>query len=208
MANLITFIRIGLLLIGVGLIYSSRVAQNLLAFAIILVVILMDWLDGMVARRRGEADDRGAVVDIMGDRIVENVLWIVFAHIGLLPIWVPLVVLIRGLMTDTIRSIALTRGQTPFGKRTMMRTVIGRWVVASRTSRALYAVAKFITFGYLILLLSFQRAYEQGLGLGPLYEMRPFIHQVGMGLAYFTVAFCLIRGIPVILDGWYYFSRR
>lgn len=208
MANLITLIRICLLMIGVGFIYSQSVARNLIAFAIILVVVLMDWLDGMVARRRGETDDVGAVVDILGDRIVENVLWIVFAHIGLLPIWIPLIVFIRGSVTDAVRSMALARGQTPFGKRTMMRTVIGRWVVASRTSRALYAVTKFITFGYLILLVSFQRAYEQGLGLGPLYEMRSFIHQVGMGLAYFTVAFCLIRGIPVILDGWYYFSRR
>jgi CDP-diacylglycerol---glycerol-3-phosphate 3-phosphatidyltransferase len=208
MANLITLIRIGLLLIGVGLIYSHSVKSNLVALAIILVVILMDWLDGMVARQRGRADDVGAVVDILGDRIVENVLWIVFAHIGLLPIWVPLVVFIRGSVTDTVRSIALTQGQTPFGKRTMMRTAIGRWVVASRTSRALYAAAKFITFGYLILLLSFQRAQEQGWELGPFDEIGPLIHQVGMGLAYFTVAFCLFRGIPVILDGRHYFYQR
>jgi CDP-diacylglycerol---glycerol-3-phosphate 3-phosphatidyltransferase len=207
MANLITLVRIVLLLIGVELIYSHNVASNLIAFAIIQVVILMDWLDGLVARQRGEADNVGAVVDILGDRIVEIVLWIVFAHIGLLPIWVPLVVFIRGSVTDAIRSIALTRGQTPFGKRTMMRTVIGQWVVASRTSRALYAVAKFVTFGYLILLLSFQRAQEQGWELGPLSEIGPLIHQVGMGLAYFTVAFCIIRGIPVILDGRHYFYQ-
>jgi CDP-diacylglycerol--glycerol-3-phosphate 3-phosphatidyltransferase len=208
MANLITLLRIGLLFVGIGFIYSFHVIGQLIAFLLVLVVILLDWLDGVVARRQGQADEVGAVMDILGDRIVEMSLWIVFADIGLLPVWIPLVVLIRGLITDAIRSIALTHGQTAFGERTMMHSLPGRWLVSSRSSRALYAAAKFITFGYLILLLAFQQALEAQWTLGPLEEFGLIFYQIGMGLAYFTVAFCLVRGIPVVLDGWSYLYRR
>ena len=209
MANLITLLRIGLLLVGVGFIYSLTVVGQVIAFFLILVVILLDWLDGVVARRRGQADDVGAVMDILGDRIVENVLWIVFADIGLLPVWVPLIVIMRGLVTDAIRSIALTHGQTAFGERTLMRSTLGRWLVVSRMSRALYAAAKLVTFGYLILLLAGRLAHDQGWVFGPLLDNAgPMLYRIGMGLAYFTVAFCLVRGIPVMLDGWHYLYRR
>ncbi len=213
MANLITLLRIGLLLVGVGFIYSLTVAGQVIAFFLILVVILLDWLDGVVARRRGQADDVGAVMDILGDRMVENVLWIVFADIGLVPVWIPLVIIMRGLVTDAIRSIALTHGQTAFGERTLMRSTLGRWLVVSRMSRALYAAAKLITFGYLILLLALKQARDQsalgGWVFGPLLDNAgPMLYRIGMGLAYFTVAFCLVRGIPVMLDGWHYLYRR
>ena len=38
-------------------------------------------LDGWVARKRGSASTFGAVFDILGDRIVENALWVIFADL-------------------------------------------------------------------------------------------------------------------------------
>ncbi len=199
MANLITIIRVILLFVGIGFIYSRNIYGSMLAFWIVIFVFLMDWIDGYVARRRGESTPFGAVLDIMGDRIVESSLWVVFAHIQLIPVWIPVVVIVRGIITDSLRSVALTKGRTPFGEKTMVRTAAGRLIVSSRLSRAVYGSAKVVTFCYLILYLG----YADGLKTSPpLFtpDWQATLHGVGMALVYITVFMCIVRAIPVITD--------
>lgn len=200
MANRITLLRIVLLFVAIGFIYTDTVSGELIAFGMVLSVFLLDGLDGAIARWEGRANETGVVMDIFGDRVVENVLWIVFAHIGLIPVWVPIVVVVRGLATDAVRSIARTRGDTAFGEKTMMHSNIGRWVVASRASRAVYAAAKVIAFGYLLLYLALLQAQANGMDLGEMESWLPLAYKFGMGLVYFTVAFCLARGMPVLVE--------
>ena len=202
MANLITIARVVLLFVAIGFIYRLSIASELIALALVAGVILLDWIDGVVARRSGHADETGAVLDILADRIVENSLWIVFADIGLIPVWIPLVVLVRGLATDALRALALRRGMTPFGERTVMRSRLGRALVVSRTSRAAYAVAKFLAFSFLILLLAASAGFDRGAGLGGALGSLSWMYTLGLVFAYTAVALCLVRGIPVILDGW------
>ena len=47
-----------------------------MAALLTLIVFIGDAIDGLVARARGEANALGAVIDIAGDRIVENVCWL------------------------------------------------------------------------------------------------------------------------------------
>lgn len=201
MANRITLLRIALLFIAIGFIYTYTVLGELFAFGMVLVVFLLDGVDGAIARREGRADETGAVLDIFGDRVVENALWIVFAHVGLIPVWIPIVVMVRGLATDAVRSMARTRGESAFGKTTMMHSLIGRWVVASRASRVVYASAKAIAFGYLILYLALIQAQVRGTDLGEMEKWLPVTYKLGMWLVYFTVAICLARGLPVLVEG-------
>lgn len=204
MANIITIARIILLFIGIGFIYSHNIYGEILAFIIIIFVIIMDWIDGYVARKRGNATLFGSVMDIMGDRIVESSLWIVFAHIHLIPVWVPIVVIVRGVITDSLRSVALTKGKTPFGEKTMIKTAVGRLIVSSRLSRALYGGVKVVTFCYLILYL----AYIDGLKASPpLFtpDWQASLYGAGMILVYVTVFMCIVRAVPVITDSIEYF---
>lgn len=204
MANLITIVRVILLFVGLGFIYGRNMYGEIVAFFIVIFVIIMDWIDGYVARKKGAVTPFGAVLDIMGDRIVEGSLWIVFAHIRLVPVWVPVVVIVRGIITDSLRSVALTKGKTPFGEKTMIKTAVGRLIVSSRLSRALYGGAKVVTFCYLILYL----AYEDGLKASPpLFtpDWQAPLYSVGMALVYITVAMCVVRAIPVITDSAEYF---
>lgn len=207
MANIITFARIVLLFIGIAFIYSRNFYGAITAFVIILSVIIMDWLDGYIARKRNIVTPFGAVIDIMGDRIVESSLWIVFAHIHLIPVWVPLIVIVRGFVTDTLRSIALSKGKTPFGKNTMIKTAIGRLIVSSRASRAIYGGAKVVTFCYLILYLAYidsSKIFPSTSAWG--WEEKG--HAIGMALVYITIFLCVIRAIPVITDSWYYIREE
>ena len=101
---------------------------------------MSDGLDGYIARKRNETSLFGALFDIAGDRIVELTLWIVAADIDLVPIWVPLVFIIRGVIVDTIRSSnAVAEGVAPFA---LMRSPLGKFIVAGKFMRTFYAVAQ------------------------------------------------------------------
>lgn len=200
-ANLVTTARVGLVFIGVAFLYTHTVWGGLAALALVALAIFMDWLDGYLARRTHTESPTGAVMDILGDRIVENTLWIVFAHLALISVWVPLVVMVRGFVTDAFRSIALTQGQTPFGEKTMIRGRVGRLIVSSRTSRALYSVVKVIAFCYLISYFTLLQAATDSTWTAWRAAHDPALARVGHLLAGASVVYCVVRALPVVQDG-------
>ncbi|HEV2107180.1 MAG TPA: CDP-alcohol phosphatidyltransferase family protein, partial [Thermomicrobiales bacterium] len=149
MAHLITVGRLILLFIVVAMIYRAGAAYIAVNMALIAFIIASDGFDGWVARRRRSTSAFGAVFDIAGDRVVENVLWVVFADIGVVPIWIPLLVITRGILVDGLRSLSYSEGMTAFGEKNMMRSSLTRWLTAGRFMRALYGYAKAIAFVFL-----------------------------------------------------------
>ena len=196
LANLITLARLPLLLVVVALLFVSSFGWQLLGLILLIVLFLMDWFDGYVARVRHEVTEMGTVLDVALDRSVENILWLIFAYLAMAPLWVPIVFLLRSFIVDGIRGVALTRGKSGFG---MMHTAMGRFLVASRFMRALYGLAKAVVFSLLYLAHALALKYPSAaLALYPLNQ----------GLIFFTVALCVIRGIPVLLDGRIYFRAQ
>ena len=151
MANIITISRIFIALIAVILLFFFTVKTYILAFILTAVAIWFDGLDGYVARKFNESSKFGAMLDILGDRIVENIYWIVFAVLGWVNVAFPLIVVTRGILTDGVRSLAFEKGYTAFGSTTMMKSKLGKFLVASNFSRFTYAVTKALAFGLLIL---------------------------------------------------------
>jgi CDP-diacylglycerol--glycerol-3-phosphate 3-phosphatidyltransferase len=195
LANTITLARLPLLLVLVALLFIPSFPLRLLGLGLLIVLYLMDWFDGYVARLRNEVTELGAVLDIALDRAVENILWITFMYLGLVSLWVPIVFLIRSFVVDGIRGVALTRGRSGFG---MMHTAVGRFLVASRFMRAFYGLAKAVVFCQLYL--------THALALNNphlLVTLQP----LNQGLILLTVGLCVVRGIPVILDGRIYFAQ-
>src|SRR5699024_5758572 len=96
-----------------------------------IFVMWFDGLDGFIARKFNESSKLGAVLDIMGDRIVENIYWMTFCALGWINVVVPIIVLTRGIITDSLRSLALEKGYTPFGEKTMMQGKVAKFIVAS-----------------------------------------------------------------------------
>lgn len=198
MANLITLLRLILLVVIFSALEFGGLAGHVWALFLTIVIIALDGLDGVVARLKGESSEFGGVFDIVADRIVENCYWIYFAARGVIPVWVPIIILSRGLITDGIRSVALSRGMTAFGEKSLQRSHIGKTLVTSRASRGLYGFAKVISFLSLIAI--------KGMGLPEAGEIlggdgAGVISAIGYSVIYFTVAFCLLRGLPVVLDG-------
>jgi CDP-diacylglycerol--glycerol-3-phosphate 3-phosphatidyltransferase len=193
MANLVTLGRLILLLIAAWMFYLPPGPWGLVNFFLVIVIFVSDSLDGYVARKRNETTLFGALFDVAGDRITELTLWIVTADNDLVPIWVPLVFIIRGVIVDTIRSSnALTEGTAPFAG---MRSPIGKWLVAGKFMRGFYAAVKGCAFAGLALIHPFAAV------LPTLYG---YIGWLTTGLAYMfvylSVVLCIARGLPVIIE--------
>jgi phosphatidylglycerophosphate synthase len=187
-ANLITVLRFPLLVVVVLVLYFGGAVGQLVDAFLIVVLILMDTLDGVVARRRQEQTLVGSALDVAADRAVEIVLWVTFAHLGLIPVVIPLTVIIRGTLTDSIRNLALQYGKSA---HSMMRAGWARWLVASSAMRISYAVVKTVAFTLLALAL--------GLKSGDYAAWRG-VWVVGSAFAWGALAVCILRGLPVVIE--------
>lgn len=192
MANIITLTRLLLLLPLVAMIYLASPSWQLATVPLLAVIIGMDGLDGYVARKRREVSVFGSIFDIAVDRVIEYMLWAVLAHVGLVPMWVALVFIIRGTLVDSIRYAAIAEGETAFG---MMRSPIGRFLVASRFMRGMYGTIKATAFGWLLLIQPLP-------DLAPAFwgEWSGPVGMITIILVYASVLVCLMRGVPVIVE--------
>lgn len=191
MANLVSLIRTLLGLLTVSLLFIPTQTIYLLCFGLTILVIAMDALDGYLARKLNETSKLGAVIDILGDRVVEQSYWVTFVALGWLPLWVALTVIVRGIVVDGLRAVALEQGYTAFGASSLQQSPLGRLAVSSNFSRTAYAVCKAVAFAVLIL------AHTPGLALAWL----DVASKVGLLSAYVAVAFCVVRGVPVLIEG-------
>lgn len=196
LANLITLARLPVLLILLFILFQVRsYSVQMAGMALLILLFLMDWFDGYVARLRNEVTELGAVLDVALDRAVENILWVAFLQLGLVPLWAPVIFLLRSFVVDGIRGVAQARGKSGFG---MMHSPLGKFLVASRFMRALYGFAKGFTFSWLWLVHALS-----------LSDPKAAIHLQPMTqfLIISTVALCVLRGVPVLVDGRLYFTR-
>jgi CDP-diacylglycerol--glycerol-3-phosphate 3-phosphatidyltransferase len=199
MANLITVGRLILLFVVVWMIYVGNVQVITASMVLIIIVFASDGLDGWVARKRESTSQFGAVFDIAGDRIVENVLWVIFADLDLIPIWVPLMVITRGFLVDGLRSLSYAQGMTAFGQSNMMRSPFTVWLTAGRFMRGLFGWVKSAGFVFLTGLVAWQTLDTTDTILGWVYGVEG-IRWFGWSLVWLAVALTLIRAIPVFVD--------
>ena len=193
MANTITLARIPLLIVVVLLLYLDSPLVQAITAGLVAILILMDSLDGIVARRRQEVGMLGSKLDIAVDRIVEQVMWIVYAHLGLISVAIPVIFIIRGGLVDTVRSFSLVWGETSFG---MMQTKWGRRLVASNFMRTTYGVAKVIAFCTLALALGLRDLWAGT----PREDWAQALWIFAVVCSWIATAICLIRGVPVLLE--------
>ncbi len=203
MANSITIGRVLLLFVAIAMIYSGNYWVIVVAGVMIGFIFAGDGLDGWVARRRNSSSKLGAVLDIAGDRVVENVLWVIFAEMQMVGVWAPLVVLTRSFVVDVLRSVALTEGKTPFGDTTMARSKLTWFLTASRFSRTAYGWSKAIGFVFLAWMVAWRLPEADGRILDVFLDYQG-IRAIGWLMVYASVALCVIRGLPVIWDAMYY----
>jgi phosphatidylglycerophosphate synthase len=187
-ANVLTVGRVVLALLTLSLFFFEGEQYRWAAFWLTIIVIWADGLDGYFARKLNQTSKLGGVLDIAGDRAVELSYWVVFAALKWIPIWIPLLFIVRGTFVDAMRSHAAEDGFTAFGAKTMMQSKVGKFLVASNFSRFSYAIAKAVAFCLLIAARTSQWEHT-------------FVPALANFFVYFAAVFCVIRGLPVFFEG-------
>jgi len=202
--NQITVARVAAAFVAVAFFTCFRhsMVADLVAVALTIVAIALDGVDGYVARTREMATPLGAQLDILGDRVVENLFFTFFAVSGLVSLWVPILFFVRGTLTDFLRSLAARAGRSGFGLGGMIETGWGRALVASRASRGAYATLKCVCFCYLGLLLPMTHLPAGWIR----FSTQRLLLEAGQLVVWATVAFCVARAVPVVWEGRRYFA--
>lgn len=190
LANIVSISRIFVAFVAIGLLYVHTEEAYILALVLTIIAFIMDGLDGYIARKYNQSSEFGSVLDIMGDRIVEASYWIVFAVMNWLSIIFPLICIARAFTTDSIRSVALSKGMTAFGEKSMQSTSWGKFICASKFMRISYAVAKVAAF----VLMIFANIPHLPLGL------QYYVMNTAIVLAWIAIIFCVVRAVPVVLE--------
>ncbi len=204
--NQVTMVRVIVGFIAVAL-FGHGMWANLAAVVLTVASIALDALDGYLARKKAMATPLGAQIDILGDRMIENMFFTYFAVVGMVSLWLPVLFFSRGAATDFLRGLALKAGHSGWGANAMLQTWWGRALVASRWSRGLYAALKCACFCYLGLELALTRGPVALLGTIA-SETHLTIRAIAQILTWATAAFCMVRGLPVLLAGWRFFTQE
>lgn len=199
MANFISIFRIFVAFFAIYLLFIPATWSYILAFLLTVIAFILDGVDGYVARKFNEASQLGSVLDIMGDRIVEASYWIVFAILGWLNPIFPIICVTRAFTTDSLRSVALAQGYTAFGETSMQTSKIGKFICSSKFMRISYAVAKVVAF--ILLILSNTPGFE----ICPMFNL---INIIAIISAWIAIIFCVIRGIPVVIESKKLFEKN
>jgi len=190
MANTVTLMRFPLLFIFVAFLYTGNATIQLWSVPFIIVIIMLDMFDGMIARLRGEVSLLGSVLDIATDRSLEIILWVVFAHLGLIPIVIPIIVITRGTTVDAVRAIGMRNWQAAFDQ---VKHPISRFLVSSRWMRNSYGVVKGAAFALLTLSLGLQTLES------PWYTPA---YNTALVFSWVSILFTIVRGLPVLIEGY------
>jgi phosphatidylglycerophosphate synthase len=174
------------------MLYHGEPAVQMAASPLLFVLIMLDSLDGMIARRTNTSSLIGSVLDIAADRVYELVLWVVFAHLGLVSVAIPLIVITRTTVTDALRSVGVREGQPPFRQH---RSALGRFIVGSPWMRSIYSVSKIVSFCGLTVVVALS-GYPPG-SSAVLAGSR--LLEVFRVTSWVAVVLCVLRGSPVMV---------
>ena len=121
-ANVVTLIRICLVPVFVVALLSpwpawfglhdiiSDQVKSLLAACVFILISCTDWIDGYLARSRGEVTDFGKLIDPLADKILVAAALLALVELQVLPSWPVLIILSREFIVSGVRMLAASKG--------------------------------------------------------------------------------------------------
>lgn len=92
----------------------GRVVVNLkyiICGILFIIASVSDFFDGKLARKHNLVTDFGKVTDAIADKILVNGVLIIMAVDGVLPVVIPVVIITRDIIVDSIKMIAGSKGK-------------------------------------------------------------------------------------------------
>lgn len=95
MPNLLSVLRILLLIPLSYLMIFDFESKNTLIIAIVLCMYFSDLLDGYLARRMNLVSEFGKIIDPLADKISVTVIALILLYLGKIPLWFVLIIVLR-----------------------------------------------------------------------------------------------------------------
>lgn len=112
-ASKITLIRVALIPVYMVLMYLSGGEPNAWMFsglAVFIIASLTDYVDGHIARTRGQVTDFGKFLDPLADKLLVVAAMVMFCEWGQMPGWALMLVLTREFAVTGLRLVAVGKG--------------------------------------------------------------------------------------------------
>ena len=131
--NLITITRLVLM---IPLLISYYFDYMIYFYVLLVITIISDFLDGILARRLNQISELGKALDPLADNLTLFLFSIVLSVKGLVPVWFCIFYFIRQFLLLTISLIYLPKIESVLGS-----SIIGKWGVGILTlGFAIYAI--------------------------------------------------------------------
>lgn len=116
-SNKLTFLRIFLAFICIGLILANKFSTLLIAFIIFIIASITDFFDGYLARKNNLISDLGKFLDPIADKILIIGVFLAFLQLRVVNAWMIAVIMFREFIVTGLRLYSLNRGLVLEAKR-------------------------------------------------------------------------------------------
>ena len=108
--NLVTMVRVVLIPFVLFFIDNYNPLRSFIASMLYLVAAAGDFLDGYLARSRGQVSTLGKFLDPLADKLLVTAILVYMVALNRLPAWIVVVTIARDLAVNGLRSIASAQG--------------------------------------------------------------------------------------------------
>ena len=150
--NLLTMMRIVLIVPVMWLMLQNTPVSGFWASIVMGVAALTDWLDGWLARSRGQVSLVGKLLDPLADKLIVMAILVIAAQLSHIPGWFVVLLLSREIAITGLRSIASTEGLM------IAVTEAGKWKTALQLVGLIGVLVHFpylIDFGFIEVVVDF-----------------------------------------------------
>jgi len=110
--NQLSLLRIILAPVFLYLFLSENHFYKKLSLIVFFIAVTTDWYDGWHARRYGQISKAGIFLDPLADKILTSIAFIGFYKLGIVPLWMVILIVIRDIVITLLRSIQEAKGKT------------------------------------------------------------------------------------------------
>lgn len=132
LSNRLTLTRILMLpLLVLFLVQGSYVSRSIAAL-LFAVAAFTDWLDGHLARARGQVTPLGEILDPVADKLLMVAALLPLVALGEVDSWIVGIILGREFLVTALRAVALRHGKVVPASR------LGKWKMGLQTAAVLF----------------------------------------------------------------------
>ncbi|SHI16216.1 CDP-diacylglycerol--glycerol-3-phosphate 3-phosphatidyltransferase [Sporobacter termitidis DSM 10068] len=110
-ANKLTMLRVIMIPVLLAVLYWGFPGSRYVGLVIFALASLTDFVDGHIARSRGQVTDFGKFMDPLADKVLVMAALVWFTEQGLMPAWATLIVIVREFAVTGLRLVAADGGR-------------------------------------------------------------------------------------------------